>query len=160
MEVYTLRSAQALQGTGFSPYVHPAKNRGGFSPEGLSTSNGPTTVAQNPAPSSANHAGAWIHGDLLGVIGLGERMGLPVSAFAAAPQTAVLDIQNMTCSICSITIRKALEKVPGVIGANVDYDHKTATVKYDGGRTNPSALVKATTNAGFPSTVHSGTQKP
>lgn len=87
-------------------------------------------------------------------------IGLPVSAFAAAPQTAVLDIQNMTCSMCSITIRKALEKVPGVIGANVDYDHKTATVKYDGDRTNPSALVKATTNAGFPSTVHSGTKKP
>jgi len=50
--------------------------------------------------------------------------------------------------MCSITIRKALEKVPGVIGTKVDYDHKTATVKYDGDKTNPSALVKATTNAG------------
>ena len=37
---------------------------------------------------------------------------LPVSAFAATPQTAVLDVQNMTCSMCSITIHKALEKVP------------------------------------------------
>jgi len=87
-------------------------------------------------------------------------IGLPLSAFAAAPQTAVLDIQNMTCSMCSVTIRKALEKVPGVIDAKVDYDHKTATVKYDGDKTNPSAFVKATTNAGFPSTVHSGAQKP
>jgi len=87
-------------------------------------------------------------------------IGLPVSAFAAAPQTAVLDVQNMTCSMCSITIRKALEKVPGVIGATVDYDRKTATVKYDGEKTNPSVLTKATTNAGFPSTVHSGAQKP
>ena len=87
-------------------------------------------------------------------------IGLPLSAFAGAPRTAVLDVQNMTCSMCSITIRKALEKVPGVIDANVDYDHKTATVKYDGDKTNPSALVKATTNAGFPSTLHSGTQKP
>ena len=87
-------------------------------------------------------------------------IGLPVSTFAAAPQTTVLDVQNMTCSMCSITIRKALEKVPGVIDAKVDYDHKTATVKYDGEKTNPSALMKATTNAGFPSTVHSGAQKP
>lgn len=87
-------------------------------------------------------------------------IGLPMSAFAAAPQTAVLDVQNMTCSMCSVTIRKALEKVPGVIDAKVDYDHKTATVKFDGDKTNPSALTKATTNAGFPSTVHGGAQKP
>ena len=87
-------------------------------------------------------------------------IGLPMSAFAAAPQTAVLDVQNMTCSMCSVTIRKALEKVPGVIDAKVDYDHKTATVKFDGDKTNPSALMKATTNADFPSTVHSGAQKP
>jgi mercuric ion binding protein len=83
----------------------------------------------------------------------------PMSALAAAPQTAVLDVQNMTCAMCSITIHKALEKVPGVIDAKVDYDHKTATVKYDGDRTNPSALVKATTNAGFPSTLHNGAAK-
>lgn len=84
---------------------------------------------------------------------------LPVSAFAGTPQTAVLDVQNMTCSMCSITIHKALEKVPGVLETKVDYEHKTATVKYDSDKTNPSALVKATTNAGFPSTVHSGQQK-
>jgi periplasmic mercuric ion binding protein len=82
-----------------------------------------------------------------------------VSSFAATPQTAVLDVQNMTCSMCSITIHKALEKVSGVIEAKLDYDHKTATVKYDADKTNPSALVKATTNAGFPSTMHSGGQK-
>jgi periplasmic mercuric ion binding protein len=84
---------------------------------------------------------------------------LPLCAFAAAPQTAVLDVQNMTCSTCSITIHKALEKVPGVIESKVDYDHKTATVKFDADKTSPSALVKATTNAGFPSTLHSGGQK-
>ena len=86
-------------------------------------------------------------------------IGLPISAFAAAPQTAVLDVQNMTCSMCSITIRKALAKVPGVIEAKVDYDQKTAIVKYDGDKTNTLALVKATTNAGFPSTVQSAGQK-
>jgi periplasmic mercuric ion binding protein len=86
-------------------------------------------------------------------------ISLPISAIAATPQTAILDVQNMTCSMCSITIHKALEKVPGVIEATVDYDHKTATVKYDADKTNPSALVKATTNAGFPSTLHGGGQK-
>lgn len=84
---------------------------------------------------------------------------LPVSAFAGTPQTAVLDVQNMTCSMCSITIHKALEKVPGVIEAKVDYDHKTATVTYDSDKTSPSALVKATTTAGFPSSLHGGDKK-
>lgn len=84
---------------------------------------------------------------------------LPVAVFAATPQTVVLDVQNMTCSMCSIAIRKALEKVPGVIDAKVDYDHKTAIVKYDPDKARLSALVKATTNAGFPSTLHNGTQK-
>jgi mercuric ion binding protein len=84
---------------------------------------------------------------------------LPVSAFAGTPQTAVLDVQNMTCSMCSITIHKALEKVPGVIESKVDYEHKTATVKYDSDKTIPSALVKATTNAGFPSSLHLGDKR-
>jgi mercuric ion binding protein len=84
---------------------------------------------------------------------------LPATTFAAAPQTAVLDVQNMTCSMCSITIQKALEKVPGVLDAKVDYDHKTAVVKYDPAKADSSALIKATTNAGFPSKLHSGTQK-
>ena len=84
---------------------------------------------------------------------------LPVLAYAATPQTTVLDVQNMTCSMCSVTVRKALENVPGVVEAKVDYDHKTATVKYDADKTNPSTLVKATTNAGFPSSVHSGAEK-
>lgn len=82
-----------------------------------------------------------------------------LSAFAAAPQTTTLYVRNMTCATCAITIRKALEKVPGVIDAKVDYDHKTATVKYDPIKTDPAALVKATTNAGFPSTLHTGAQK-
>jgi mercuric ion binding protein len=83
----------------------------------------------------------------------------PIPAVAATPQTAVLDVQNMTCSTCSITIRKALEKVPGVIDAKVDYDHKTATVRYDPDKANTLAFVKATTNAGFPSKMHTGTAK-
>lgn len=86
-------------------------------------------------------------------------IALPASAFGATPQTAVLDVKNMTCAMCSVTIHKALEKVPGVIDAKVDYDHKTATVKYDSDTTNPAALVKATTNAGFPSTLHGGAKK-
>ena len=84
---------------------------------------------------------------------------LPVSAFAETPQTTVLDVKNMTCPLCSITVHKALERVSGVIETKVDYDHRTATVRYDSDKINPSALMKATTNAGFPSSIHGGEKK-
>jgi mercuric ion binding protein len=75
-------------------------------------------------------------------------------AFGAATQTVVLDVQNMTCALCPITVKKSLEQVPGVVSAKVDLDKKTATVQFDPNKAAPVALVKATTNAGFPSTVH------
>lgn len=59
----------------------------------------------------------------------------------------------MTCPTCKITIRKALEKVPGVAEATIDYDKKTATVHFDPDKTNTAALTKATTEAGFPATA-------
>jgi mercuric ion binding protein len=82
-------------------------------------------------------------------------LALPAAAFAGGPQTIVLDVQKMTCSLCSVTVKKALEKVPGVAEAKIDYDHKTATVKFDPEKASPAALVKATTDAGFPATPHS-----
>ena len=81
------------------------------------------------------------------------------AALAGDPQTVVLDMQKMTCSLCSITVQKALGKVPGVAGAKVDYDKKTATVKFDPEKANLAALVRATTDAGFPAKLH-GAAKP
>jgi len=75
------------------------------------------------------------------------------AAFAAASRTVVLDVQNMTCALCPITVKKSLEQVPGVAIAQVDLERKTATVQFDPDKTAPATLVKATTNAGFPSTV-------
>lgn len=86
-------------------------------------------------------------------------LSLPVAAFAATQETAVLDVRNMTCSVCSITVRKALEKVPGVTEAKVDFEHKTATVEYNPEKASPAALVNATTQAGYPSTLHAGGTK-
>ena len=79
---------------------------------------------------------------------------LPLASLAASPQTAVLDVQNMTCSLCPVTVKKSLEMVPGVSQARIDFTKKTATVKFDPDKTSAATLVKATTDAGFPSTVH------
>ena len=81
-------------------------------------------------------------------------LALPLSVLAAEPQTVVLDVQNMTCDLCPITVKKALDKVPGVAATKIDLAKKTATVKFDPDRANVAALLKATTNAGFPSTAH------
>ena len=78
---------------------------------------------------------------------------LPFVALAAPPKTVTLDVQNMTCGLCPITVKKSLEKVSGVSAVKVDFDHKTATVTYDPDKAQQEALTKATTNAGYPSTV-------
>lgn len=81
-------------------------------------------------------------------------LATPLGVLAADPQTVVLDVQNMTCELCPITVKKALDKVPGVAASKIDLARKTATVTFDPDRANVAALVKATTNAGYPSTVH------
>ena len=60
----------------------------------------------------------------------------------------------MTCSLCPITARKSLQRVAGVEDARVDLGRRTATVKFDPDKANIATLVNATTDAGFPSTVH------
>lgn len=72
-------------------------------------------------------------------------------AGAAAEKTVTLKVDNMTCAMCPITVRKALEQVEGVQSAQVDFDAKTATVVYDPDMASVSDLTQATTNAGYPS---------
>ncbi|HCT3663405.1 TPA: mercury resistance system periplasmic binding protein MerP [Pseudomonas aeruginosa] len=78
---------------------------------------------------------------------------VPLAVLAATPETVTLAVQNMSCELCPITVKKSLEKVPGVSAVNVDFDKKTATVTYDADKAKPEALTSATTNAGYPSTV-------
>ena len=75
------------------------------------------------------------------------------SAFAGGSRTATLDVANMDCAVCPITVRKALEKVPGVGSAKVDLKTHRAVVAFDPSKATPELLTKATTDAGFPSTV-------
>jgi mercuric ion binding protein len=76
-----------------------------------------------------------------------------VNAVAVQSKTVTLDVPGMTCNFCPITIRKALEKVPGVIEAKADYETKTATVTFNPDKTTVEKLTTATKNAGYPSTL-------
>ena len=72
----------------------------------------------------------------------------------AVPKTVTLDVPGMTCSACPLTVKKALMKVPGVANAEVSFEAKQAVVTYDDAKTGPDALMQATRNAGYPSTIN------
>ena len=69
----------------------------------------------------------------------------------ASPETVTLNVSGMTCPACPITVKKALEKVPGVSKIEVRFEKKQVLVTFDDAKTNTDALVKATANAGYPS---------
>jgi mercuric ion binding protein len=77
-------------------------------------------------------------------------IALTVPAWAS-PKTVTLNVSGMTCAACPITVKKALQKVPGVSKIDVQYEKKQVVVTFDDTKTNVDALVKATTNAGYPS---------
>lgn len=78
---------------------------------------------------------------------------LSSAALAATLETVTLDVQNMTCELCPVTVKKSLKEVSGVSATQVDFDKKTVTVTYDPDQVQPDVLIRATTNAGYPSTV-------
>jgi len=69
----------------------------------------------------------------------------------ATPQIVTLNVSGMTCAACPVTVKKALEKVPGVSTVEVRFEKKQVLVTFDDAKTNTDALVRATTNAGYPS---------
>ncbi|HZP94627.1 MAG TPA: mercury resistance system periplasmic binding protein MerP [Burkholderiales bacterium] len=74
-------------------------------------------------------------------------------AAAAANKTVTLAVENMTCAVCPITVKKALNSVAGVSKTEVSYERKEAVVTYDDAKTDVESLIKATTNAGYPASV-------
>lgn len=71
----------------------------------------------------------------------------------ASTRTVTLKVSGMTCAACPITVKKALEKVPGVTKIAVSFEKKQAVVTFDDAKTNTDTLVKATKDAGYPSKV-------
>jgi len=75
--------------------------------------------------------------------------GTPASV--AGERTVTLKVRDMTCALCPLTVRKALESVEGVTRARVSYRDETAVVTFDDGKADLAALTAATANAGYPS---------
>jgi mercuric ion binding protein len=87
---------------------------------------------------------------LITVIALSAALSAPAWA---ATQTVTLSVTGMKCAACPITIKKALNKVEDVEKVEVNLEKKEALVTFDDAKTTVEALLEATKNAGYPSTV-------
>ena len=58
-------------------------------------------------------------------------------------ETVVLDLEGMTCSSCAARIEKALQGVPGVTSAAVNFATEQAHVRFELSRTRPDDLLRA-----------------
>jgi len=64
-------------------------------------------------------------------------------------QTALLNINGMTCMGCVTSIEKVLEKIAGVSDSDISLKKKQAKIQYDPERTNINKLKEAIVEAGF-----------
>lgn len=84
-------------------------------------------------------------------------LALALSPWAAqaAEKIVVLNVQNANCELCAPIVKKSLTRVNGVEAVDVKQADQmadpVATVTFDDTVTNVSALIAATTNAGYPS---------
>lgn len=71
----------------------------------------------------------------------------------AATKTVTLSIPGMFCETCPITVKTVLNRVEGVAKVDVSLERKEAVVAFDESKIKVEALLEATKNAGYPSTV-------
>ncbi len=82
-----------------------------------------------------------------------------VAGAQAAPRTVTLSVPGMYCEVCPITVKKSLQKVPGVTQVNVSFKAKQAVVTYDDSKAKVSQLLDATFEAGYPAEVKAAESK-
>lgn len=92
------------------------------------------------------------------LVAIVSSLALASSPTWAAAKTVTLNVQGMTCPVCPITIKKALQKVDGVTQAKVSYKKKEAVVTFDDAKTTVESLTQATAGAGYPSKLKGAAQ--
>ncbi len=69
--------------------------------------------------------------------------------YEVVTEKAEFDITGMTCAACSTRIEKGLNKLDGVVKANVNLALEKATVEYNGSALTTSDIIKKVENLGY-----------
>ena len=64
-------------------------------------------------------------------------------------QTTTIKIEGMTCMGCVNSVKTILEKIAGVISADVSLDKAQATIHYDANLSNNNQFIASIEDAGF-----------
>ena len=72
-----------------------------------------------------------------------------IVALFAEVKTVVIEVEGMTCPLCTTAIKKSLKKTKGVIKAKVKLNTKRATITFDNKLTNKIKLLKAIEKVGY-----------
>lgn len=76
------------------------------------------------------------------------------SLLAGELKTITLNVKNMTCSMCPITVKKAIREIDGVTKVVAKYEgdgNGWAKITYDPSKADVDDLTFATEEAGYPS---------
>ena len=91
---------------------------------------------------------------LFGLTAVAPIMVLPAAAQSvASEQTVTFAVDNMTCALCPVTVKRAMEGVEGVTAVEINFEARTATVVFDTAATNAEDIATASANAGYPARV-------
>lgn len=81
-------------------------------------------------------------------------LGVALSVAAAEPlRTVTLDVQNMTCATCPLTVQQVLKRQAGVATAKAEMKSASAMVTFDPAKNTAEGLARAVTEAGYPAKV-------
>jgi periplasmic mercuric ion binding protein len=100
----------------------------------------------------------------IAILALGASLlGVPTlapTAFAQSATEAPADeaeanfhVENMTCALCPVTVKKAMIAVEGVQSVEIDFPARTAHVVFDPSLTDAAAIAAASEQAGYPAVV-------
>ncbi|HEX9979979.1 MAG TPA: heavy metal-associated domain-containing protein [Flavobacterium sp.] len=77
-------------------------------------------------------------------VAVSDQAAVTADAPAGKLETASFNIEGMSCAVgCAKTLEKKLSGMEGVQNASVDFEKKTATVKYDSAKQSPESFVEA-----------------
>lgn len=90
---------------------------------------------------------------LFGLTAVAPLTAIPAAAQTVAEQTVTFAVDNMTCALCPVTVKRAMEGVEGVRNVEIDFEARTATVVFGTAATSADAIATASANAGYPAQV-------